>query len=172
MNFKLVLKATIATLLLPGAVTLLIPYLILYQSGARDWPVFSGATILATFTGLAGFAVLLHCVRGFAGHGKGTLAPIDPPKVLVVRGLYRYTRNPMYLAVVVILLSESLFFESLGLLIYAAAVFLGFHLFVMLYEEPHLRFLFGESYVEYSRSVPRWHIILPDSKFGNRFKTP
>jgi protein-S-isoprenylcysteine O-methyltransferase Ste14 len=75
--------------------------------------------------------------------------------VLVVRGLYRYTRNPMYLAIIEVLLSEALFFNSHGLLIYAAVAFLGFYLFVI-YEEPHQRSRFGESYEEYLKTIPRW----------------
>jgi protein-S-isoprenylcysteine O-methyltransferase Ste14 len=156
MNSKLVLKATIATLLMPGTVVLLLPYWVLKTTGVIDWPKFSSTAVLASIMGLVGLATLLYCIRGFANIGKGTLAPVDPPKVLVVRGLYRYTRNPMYLAVVVVLLSESLFFDSLRLLIYAGTVFLAFHLFVIVYEEPHLRTLFGASYEEYSKSVPRW----------------
>jgi len=168
MNSKLALKATITTLLMPGTVVLLIPYFVLRHSGVTEWPNISGAVILASFTGLFGLAVLLHCITGFATFGKGTLAPIDPPKALVVRGLYRYTRNPMYLAVVVVLLSESLLFDSLSLLIYAVAVFLAFHLFVILYEEPRLRSLFGESYEEYSKSVPRWGAKLHGFKSRDR----
>lgn len=150
------LKATIATLVMPGTVVLVLPYFVLNQTGVIDWPKFSSTVILASITGLLGLAILLYCIRGFANIGKGTLAPIVPPKVLVVRGPYKYTRNPMYLAVVVVLLSESLMFDSLGLLIYAVTIFLAFHLFVIVYEEPHLRALFGKSYEEYSKSVPRW----------------
>lgn len=158
MNSRLILKATIITLLMPGTVILLIPYLILCQSGVTDWPNISSVTVLASIAGLAGLAVLLYCIWEFAVHGKGTLAPIDPPKVLVVHGVYRYTRNPMYLAIIVVLLSETLFFNNLWLLIYATLALLGFHLFVILYEEPRLRSQFGESYKEYFKAVPRWRI--------------
>jgi protein-S-isoprenylcysteine O-methyltransferase Ste14 len=168
MNRKLLLKATIAALVVPGTVVLLLPYFILHQTGPIEWPKFSGQAILASTTGLIGLGVLLHCIRGFATFGKGTLAPIDPPKILVVRGLYKFTRNPMYLAVVVVLLSESWLFKSFTLLIYGVAVFLVFHLFVTLYEEPRLHALFGESYEEYSKSVPRWRVKLAGFKSGNR----
>jgi protein-S-isoprenylcysteine O-methyltransferase Ste14 len=160
MTSKLILKATIITLLMPGTAILLVPYFILHQSGVTDWPIVSGVTVFATIAGLAGLAVLLHCIWGFAVHGKGTLAPIDPPKVLIVHGVYRYTRNPMYLGIIVVLLSQALFFDSFQLLIYAAGVLLGFHLFVILYEEPRLRTRFGESYEGYFKSVPRWRITL------------
>ena len=158
MNSKLMLKATIITLLMPGTITFLIPYFILHRPGIADLPGFSVTAVFSIIAGLAGFTVLLHCIWGFAFHGKGTLAPIDPPKVLVVHGLFRHTRNPMYLAIIVVLLSEALFFYSLSLLIYAAVAFLSFHLFVILYEEPHLRTQFGESYEEYFKSTPRWRI--------------
>jgi protein-S-isoprenylcysteine O-methyltransferase Ste14 len=144
--------------LIPGTVILLIPYFILGQVRFIEWPDISGVAVFAMMSGSVGLAVLLHCIWGFAVHGRGTLAPIDPPKVLVIRGLYRYTRNPMYLAVSLVLLSEALLFDSLPLLIYAAVALLGFHLFVVLYEEPGLRSQFGESYEEYFRAIPRWGI--------------
>ena len=160
MNTKLALKATFTTLLIPGTVILLVPYFILHRSRVTDWPQPSFVTFLAIISGLTGLAVLFHCIWGFAVHGKGTLAPIDPPKGLVIHGSYRHTRNPMYLAVILVLLSEASYFGSFSVLIYAAAVFLGFHLFVVLYEEPHLQSRFGESYMEYASAIPRWRITL------------
>jgi protein-S-isoprenylcysteine O-methyltransferase Ste14 len=172
MNSKLMLKVTIITLLMPGTGTLLIPYFILHRPRVADWPGISVTAILSIIVGLTGFVILLHCIWGFAVHGKGTLAPIDPPKVLVVHGLYRYTRNPMYLAIIVVLLSEALFFDSLSLLIYAAVASLGFHLFVILYEEPHLRTQFGESYEEYFKTIPRWRITTRVIKSRNSPNEP
>ena len=83
-------------------------------------------------------------------------APFDPPKKLVARGMYRYTRNPMYTGVLLILIGEALLFMSRDMLIYAIIVAAGFHLYVLLIEEPHLCKRFGESYNEYCRTVPRW----------------
>ena len=160
MNPHLIIKATLITLLMPGTVTLLIPHFILRRSHIVDWPGISALALLVILAGSAGFAVLLHCIWGFAVHGKGTLAPIDPPKMLVVQGFYRYTRNPMYLSIIVVLLSEALLFESVSMLYYVALVLACFHLFVILYEEPHLRSRFGESYEEYSRTIPRWRITV------------
>jgi protein-S-isoprenylcysteine O-methyltransferase Ste14 len=105
---------------------------------------------------IAGAAVLLHCIWDFAVAGRGTLAPVDPPKELVVRGLYRYVRNPMYVGVVSVLLGEALLFASIAMLIYAAGFFALAHLFVILYEERTLRRRFGEAYEQYARAVPRW----------------
>jgi len=84
------------------------------------------------------------------------LSPVDPPRELVVRGLYRYVRNPMYLSVTVIVFGESLLTGSRALLVYWAIWFVAVNLFVMGYEEPTLRLRFGESYERYAREVRRW----------------
>ncbi len=158
MNTKLIFRALVTTILVPGSVAGLVPYLILRGSPSIESVPHSAASVIAIFGGLIGIAALLYCIWGFALHGKGTLAPIDPPKVLVVRGLYRYTRNPMYLAVLLTLASEALLFRDFSLLVYAAIAFGCFHLFVRLYEEPHLRSVFGTSYEDYCSRVPRWRI--------------
>ncbi len=88
--------------------------------------------------------------------GRGTPAPIDPPARLVARGFYRFTRNPMYVAVLAVLLGEAIVFRSTVLLGYTIAVGVAFHLFVVYYEEPTLRRLFGAAYQHYCESVPRW----------------
>jgi protein-S-isoprenylcysteine O-methyltransferase Ste14 len=160
MNSKLMLRATLAAILIPGTVTLLVPYLLLRQAGVTGWPSISALGVLATIAGAAGLALLLHSIWAFTHHGRGTLAPLDPTKELVVRGFYRYTRNPMYTGVIVVLLSEALFFGSRGLLLYAVIAFLCFHLFVVFYEEPRLRAQFGDSYSEYVKKVPRWGIMV------------
>jgi protein-S-isoprenylcysteine O-methyltransferase Ste14 len=111
----------------------------------------------------AGIALLVACVWEFASRGRGTLSPADPPKHLVVRGLYRYVRNPMYLAVTAIVLGEAMIARSLDLVAYWAAFFLAANVFVMGYEEPNLRRRFGASYDEYTRRVGRW-IPRPSTK--------
>ena len=103
-----------------------------------------------------GVALLLVCIWEFAHSGRGTLAPVDPPSQLVVLGLYRYVRNPMYLSVTTIVLGELLLTQSRGLLIYWAIWFAAVNLFVIGYEEPALRRQFGPSYEHYTRTVPRW----------------
>ncbi|MGH9905327.1 MAG: methyltransferase family protein, partial [Pyrinomonadaceae bacterium] len=82
--------------------------------------------------------------------------PVDPPKHLVVRGLYRYVRNPMYVLVVIVLIGEAIFFMSLAVLIWAGVFIVLASLFVMFYEEPYLRRRFGESYERYTQTVGRW----------------
>jgi protein-S-isoprenylcysteine O-methyltransferase Ste14 len=103
-----------------------------------------------------GVGLLVACIWEFARSGRGTLAPVDPPSHLVVRGLYRYVRNPMYLSVTTIVLGEVLLTRSLGLLIYWAIWFAAVNLFVIAYEEPTLRRQFGASYERYTQAVRRW----------------
>jgi protein-S-isoprenylcysteine O-methyltransferase Ste14 len=157
----LTLRSIFFTFLLPGTVTILVPYLIV----SRSRPVGIGHQAFWHYLGLLpislGVGVLLWCIRDFAVVGRGTLAPVDPPKHLVVRGLYRYVRNPMYVGVISILLGETLLFGLLMLLLYAAAFFAVAHLFVVLYEEPALRRQFSESYEAYCRSVHRWLPCVP-----------
>lgn len=103
--------------------------------------------------GLAGY---LWCALDFAFAGHGTPLPLDPPKLLVVRGLYRYARNPMYISVLLVVFGESVLFRSWLLFRYALVGWAFFHLFVLLYEEPTLRDKFGTSYDEYCQRVNRW----------------
>jgi protein-S-isoprenylcysteine O-methyltransferase Ste14 len=103
-----------------------------------------------------GCALLLSCIFEFAWVGLGTLAIIDPPRNLVERGPYRYVRNPMYLGVMAVLAGEAIACRSRFLPAYAVAVAVFVNLFVRLYEEPMLRRKFGDSYVSYCATVPRW----------------
>jgi protein-S-isoprenylcysteine O-methyltransferase Ste14 len=150
------LRTLVFALLVPGTVTVLIPLKLLSSQPNAD----RLHSLLLRLPGAA--AILLGALLGawcfwlFVSKGKGTPAPIDPPKHLVVTGPYCWVRNPMYVAVMVILLGESAFFGSGTLLIYAALCFLGFNLFVRFYEEPTLRRTFGTAYEEHCRNVPRW----------------
>jgi protein-S-isoprenylcysteine O-methyltransferase Ste14 len=105
---------------------------------------------------IVGAALLAACVWEFARKGRGTLSPVDPPRHLVVQGLYRYVRNPMYLAVTMILLGEAISARSFDLVVYWAVFFLLANLFIIGYEEPYLRRRFGASYDEYTTRVRRW----------------
>lgn len=150
------LKLAVFTFFVPGTVTVWAP-LYLFRSAY-------GADLFANSASLAGGLVLLSlgvagylwCALDFAFAGRGTPAPIDPPKLLVVRGLYRYARNPMYISVLLVLFGESALFRSWTLCRYALVVWGGFHLFVLLYEEPTLREKFGDSYEDYCKRVWRW----------------
>ena len=103
-----------------------------------------------------GLPVLLDSFGRFAVEGLGTPAPIAPPRHLVVTGLYRYVRNPMYVAVSSLVFGQGLFFSNVQVLKYGLAVVVGFHLFVLLYEEPALRHKFGNEYDVYCKNVRRW----------------
>lgn len=103
-----------------------------------------------------GAAALLECFVRFAWQGVGTPAPVAPTRRLIVTGLYRHVRNPMYVAVTALVLGQALLFGQRALFLYAAAVWLAFHLFVLLYEEPTLRRRFPDDYARFARAVPRW----------------
>jgi len=105
---------------------------------------------------LAGAAGMIWCFWDFTFKGKGTPAPIDPPKELVNSGPYRYVRNPMYVSGVIALLGWLIWSPSRSLILASLLFFVAAHLFVTLYEEPHLRKTFGAVYEEYYKSVPRW----------------
>jgi len=100
--------------------------------------------------------MLIWCFWDFLVKGHGTPAPIDPPKELVAVGFYRYTRNPMYVGILLVLIGHFLWFGFWNLLVYAVVVFIAFNSFVILYEEPNLKNKFGAVYDDYCRRVPRW----------------
>ena len=151
----LYLRNLVFTILHPGIVAGLIPYWIigfdnftLTDFGILD---YFGIAVL-----LAGLIILFACIYRFARFGKGTLSPADPTKNLVISGLYRYSRNPMYVGVIMILLGECLLSGSTRLAGYTVLIFLLFHLFILYFEEPRLERDFGKDYDRYKRSVRRW----------------
>lgn len=148
----LFLKNLLFTVVVPGTVAVYLPLLIVRDrsAGSGVWPVASSALFLV------GGAAYCWCVWDFAVSGRGTPVPIDAPKKLVVRGLYRHSRNPMYVGVLTTILGWAVLFGAPGLLLYAFCVGLCFHLFVVLYEEPHLHDVFGNSYDDYCARVGRW----------------
>jgi protein-S-isoprenylcysteine O-methyltransferase Ste14 len=105
---------------------------------------------------LAGLPVLLDSFARFAVEGLGTPAPVFPTSHLVVTGWYRYVRNPMYVAVLAVIVGQALIFGNVALLEYGALAWLVAHIFVLTYEEPTLRRTFGEEYELYCANVPRW----------------
>ena len=152
----LAFRSILFVFLIPGTVAGYVPFLIL-QSSADDihLQVSIGSTLAAGLIVIGAF-VLLRCVWDFFAAGRGTLAPFDPPRKLVVRGLYRFTRNPMYNGVLCVLVGEAWLFRSQSLWKYAALIFVMFHVMVTAYEEPTLESEFGESFRIYKRAVPRW----------------
>lgn len=155
------LKAALFALLMPGTVAVLVPWLLVRNDlDAFAWSI-PAAHIAGAVLVMFGAWLGLWCVGLFAVVGKGTPAPIDPPKELVVVGAYRIVRNPMYVGVASVLFGEALFLLSTTLLVYALAVTTAFHLFVVFYEEPALRRQFGETYEDYCREVHRWLPRMP-----------
>jgi protein-S-isoprenylcysteine O-methyltransferase Ste14 len=150
------LKTCLFALLGPGTATILLPYLLLLaEAYCKDQPIAVSYPIGGVVIAVGGL-IALSCVWDFAVHGKGTPAPIDPPKHLVVRGLYRYSRNAMYIGMLTIMLGEAVVFASLVLVGYTVVAFLTFHTFVVYYEEPTLRNMFGSEFEAYCDTVPRW----------------
>jgi protein-S-isoprenylcysteine O-methyltransferase Ste14 len=148
----LLLKNLLFTVMAPGTVAILVPWLITSRLPASSGPALCFALILFA----AGGAIYTWCVWDFAVFGRGTPAPIDAPKKLVVRGLYRFTRNPMYLGVLTVISAWAMLFQAPALAAYAIFVAIVFHLFIVLYEEPHLEREFGSDYAAYKSEVGRW----------------
>ena len=148
---KRFLRALLAFLALPGVVAGIVPALMLGGNFHPARTAAAGAAMLAL-----GLVLLLLCVRDFHVSGKGTLAPWDPPTRLVVVGLYRFVRNPMYIAVLALVAGWGVAFGSPLIGLYLAVLAVGFHLRVLLGEEPWLRRRFGEEWEGYARRVPRW----------------
>jgi protein-S-isoprenylcysteine O-methyltransferase Ste14 len=144
-------QALIAFLACPGMVAFVIPAVWLWQTGHTHLVQPFGLVPLAV-----GVLGLLWCVRDFHVSGKGTLAPWAPPTSLVVVGLYRYSRNPMYVSVALVLVGWAISFGSQGLLLYALVIVAAFHLRVVLGEEPWLARTHGEQWTRYATRVPRW----------------
>lgn len=148
----LFLKNLAFTIVAPGTAAFLIPWLMV--GGRRTELGFM--TMVSILLFVVGSAIYLWCVWDFATFGRGTPAPIDPPKKLVVRGLYQYSRNPMVVGVLILILAWAVSFKAIILVVYALIVGLAFHAVIVVYEEPHLRKLFGDSYLDYCARVPRW----------------
>ena len=148
----LFLKNLLFTLVVPGTVGVFLPLKIAEGKSSASGLVLG---IAFAFFAIA-TAGYVWCVWDFAVFGRGTPAPIDPPKKLIVRGLYRYTRNPMYLGVFTAILGWAILFRTTTLLFYAMAVGVCCHLFIVFYEEPHLKRKFGKEYDDYRGQVNRW----------------
>lgn len=141
-------RAVVAFLLLPGTVAFIVPALLR--------PVTTQVHVVGVPILLVGVFLLLWCVRDFYVAGRGTLAPWSPPQRLVTVGLYRLSRNPMYIAVLVILCGWATMYASRMLWLYAAIVAVAFQLRVILGEEPWLARTHGSAWDRYRARVPRW----------------
>jgi Putative protein-S-isoprenylcysteine methyltransferase len=156
-RLTLLFRNVIFTILHPGIVAGLIPFWII---GGKMNNLFDGSVKTHQFTGIflfiTGFIIMTWCIINFAIKGKGTLSPLDPTKKLVISGLYRFSRNPMYIGVMFLLIGETVFFSSLSLCIYSFFVFVGFNIFIIAKEEPRLKKDFGVDYDDYRKKVRRW----------------
>ena len=148
-------RSLLWTVLFPGFFAGYVPWRY-FGVGHAEVSPSNPAQVLGVLLMAAGAVLLGACILEFTRSGRGTLSPIDPPRHLVVRGLYRYVRNPMYLSVTAIVLGEVLLTRSAALGAYWAIWFACVNLFVVGYEEPTLRRQFGASYDEYVRQVGRW----------------
>lgn len=156
---SLIVKTLAFTVLVPGTVAVVIPSIIvkINVSYAMVQPFFP--RILGLLATLAGLSICLWCFWVFINKGKGTPSPFDPPKKLVIVGLYRYVRNPMYIGIILIVLGEVILYSSLLLMLYLGMLLVIFHIGVVYYEEPRLKAEFGETYDKYLISVPRWPVM-------------
>jgi protein-S-isoprenylcysteine O-methyltransferase Ste14 len=153
--FVLVRAITYAALFI-GLLLIYLPARLLSWSGIARPVAIEVQQVAGMVIGAAGAAVALWCIFTFATAGRGTPAPFDPPRRLVIEGPYRFVRNPMYIGAGFALAGAALFYESWPLLGYAGLFLVATHLFVVLYEEPALRGTFGQEYRAYCGRVRRW----------------
>ena len=140
----------------PGTVVGLIPWLLTRWQVREPVPYWAPMRVIGVILLVAGLIVLIQAFVRFVVEGLGTPAPIAAPERLVVGGLYRYVRNPMYVAILAVIIGQALLLGQLGLLLYAAALWLISAGFVRWYEEPTLTRRFGADYESYRRAVPAW----------------
>ena len=140
----------------PGTLVVLVPFWISHWRVAPPPVGFVGFRVLGVLLMAAGLAVLLDSFARFALKGLGTPAPIAPPERLVVTGLYRHVRNPIYLAVTSLIVGQALFFADVRLLEYGLGLWAFFYIWVLALEEPELRAKFGAEYQDFCAHVRRW----------------
>ena len=150
------LKTALAIVFVPGAACFLIPYFILDAAGTPLERPVGILQVLALLAAAAGLYMIIWVGVAFVRQGKGRPVPLEPPTQLVVGGLYRYMRNPMYSGAVLIVLAEAAYFGSFYLLLYAAALWAVLHAALLTFEEKQLKQRFGAPYERYLAQVPRW----------------
>ena len=150
------MRAVTYAALFVGFVLVFLPTQVLSWAGVTRPTAIAAPQLVGMVVGAVGAALALWCVLTFAIVGRGTPAPFDPPRQLVVRGPYRFARNPMYIGAGLALIGAALYYESAALVGFAGMFFLVTHLFVVWYEEGTLRRMFGEEYDAYCRRVRRW----------------
>lgn len=157
----LTLKTILATIFVPGTACILVPYLILRATNATIKRPTSPAQVIAILVILSGIYMIVWVSTTFVRQGRGTPVPVEPPTRLIIKGLYRYVRNPMYVGAVLVVLGEALYFRSIWLLVYAIAIWAMLHAALLVFEERQLKERFGPDYEQYLRAVPRWIPKIP-----------
>ena len=154
--FSLFLRNLLFTILQPGVVAGVLPFLIVRQRQKVELKLSNAFEYAGACIFVIGFTIMLICIISFAVKGRGTLSPADPTNKLVVSGLYKFSRNPMYVGVLLMLAGEGTFFKSVSLFVYTLLIFVAFTVFIIFFEEPRLTRAFGGEYLQYRTKVPRW----------------
>jgi len=151
-DLNIAVRSLLFTVVVPASAAVYIPWWILNRWGPLPFPTGWHAVSLIAI----GAVLYLSCLWVFAVVGRGTPGPWDAPRRFVAVGPYKWVRNPMYIAVLLVVVGEAWLFLSASLLLYAVALAIAFHVFVIAYEEPTLRRSFGDTYERYVATVPRW----------------
>src|SRR5574341_81335 len=150
------LKSAVATIVVPGTACVIIPYYILSAVQIPLTPRLGILQILAILIAALGLYMIVWVSTAFVRQGRGTPIPTDPPTRLIITGLYRHVRNPMYVGALLIILAEAVYFGSAWLVVYAVGVWAALHTALVVFEEPQLKKRFGVDYEQYLKTVPRW----------------
>lgn len=161
-SIRVFLKSALFTILVPGTLAVAFPQLLARYRPHPQLPI--GSKVGRSLGGVSifvGSLLYFHTVFQFGTEGEGTPSPTDEPGELVTGGIYSYTRNPMYIGVLLVVLGQAFWHRSVAMLWWGAGMLIGFHNRIIGYEEPHLAEKHGETYEEYCEQVPRW---LPRSR--------
>ena len=150
------LKTAVATIVVPGTASVLVPYFILRAADVSLAVPIGLIQLTAILVAALGLYMIVWVSAAFVRQGQGTPNPIEPPTRLVVTGLYRFVRNPMYVGALLIILAEAVYFRSVWLVLYAFGVWAALHIALVIFEEPQLTKRFGADYEQYLKTVPRW----------------
>ena len=154
------LKSVLLGILTWSVFIIILPSLVIKLNDYLNFPAFDKNLILGYILIIFGAINFIYCSLLFSRFGKGTPAPSEPPKKLVIRGLYKYMRNPIYLGYFFIFLGEFFIFGSLLLLAYLTLIIILLNIYIIYHEEPKLKKRFGKDYINYMKKVPRWLFFL------------
>lgn len=137
---------------------IVLPFLVVFINQYFHLPVYQSFSIklIGILFILFGVSIFFYCARLFKSVGKGTPVPVEPPKKMVVKGIYKHIRNPIYIGYILIFFGYFFLFGHFLLFAYSLVVVIGLHFYVLLVEEPELKKRFGKTYLDYVKQVPRW----------------